>query len=74
MKIMLWILHLFKINIIQIIVNNARNPSISLQYIDSSIFNKASRCAPAEPVNGSGVYAENYYWNNNVTDIPDEFI
>ena len=56
-------------------VNNSRNPSISLQYIDSSFFGQASRCTPAEPVNGSGAYADQYYqnyWSNNFTDVPEE--
>ncbi|CAK9440156.1 uncharacterized protein LODBEIA_P42560 [Lodderomyces beijingensis] len=67
-----WIIHLIKINIVQVVLNSSRNPSISLQYLDSPIF--ASRCSPAEPVNGSGAFAEQYYnnyWSNNFTDIPD---
>ncbi|KAK6203354.1 uncharacterized protein RJT21DRAFT_119494 [Scheffersomyces amazonensis] len=64
MKFILMFIYMLKINILQIIVHGSRNPSISLQYIDSAIF-EASKCTSNE-------YADQVYVNNNIniTDIP----
>ncbi|CAI5760635.1 unnamed protein product [Candida verbasci] len=75
MKFFTWLLYLIKINLLQIIVNGSRNPSLSLQYLDDPMF-EASKCSPADPVNGSGIYAAEYnqQFMNNITDIPEAYL
>ncbi|EGW30412.1 uncharacterized protein SPAPADRAFT_142985 [Spathaspora passalidarum NRRL Y-27907] len=64
MKIILWFIYLIKINLLQMIVHGSRNPSLTIQYIDSSIF-EASRCTPE-----SENYSADRAWANNLTDVP----
>lgn len=54
---------MLKVNVLQVLVNNSRSRSISLQFIDSSIF-EASACSkhPEEYPDSAFVV--------NMTDIP----
>ncbi|EMG50272.1 hypothetical protein SBY92_003586 [Candida maltosa Xu316] len=69
MNFITWIIYLIKINVLQILLNGSRNPSISLQYIRSPIFESPSKCTCDGP-NGEDMYAADRVWMNNITDIP----
>ncbi|KGQ84180.1 hypothetical protein MG5_04674 [Candida albicans P57072] len=69
MKIITWLLYLIKINIVQIILNNSRNPSISLQYIHSSIFDHTPSKCTGDTLK-EDIYSAERVWMNNITDIP----
>ncbi|CUM65212.1 uncharacterized protein PRCAT00002841001 [Priceomyces carsonii] len=60
----IFILYTLKVNLIQVLVNSCRTHSISLQFIDSSIF--AATTATDPP----GDYADAAFIVNNITDIP----
>lgn len=63
MKFFSVIIYTLKVNLLQVLVNNCRSHSISLQFIDSSIFEaSASSTHPDE-------YADNAFVVN-ITDIP----
>lgn len=63
MKFVSVLIYMLKVNVLQVLVNNSRSRSISLQFIDSSIF-EASACSkhPEEYPDSAFVV--------NMTDIP----
>lgn len=64
MKFILLFIYTLKINLLQIFVNNCRNHSISINYIDSSVFEATrSTSCPDE-------FADHSFFVNNITDIP----
>lgn len=64
MNILVMMMYTLKVNIFQIIVHNCRTHSISLNFIDSSIFESS----PA--TNCPEDFADGVFWAANVTDIP----
>ncbi|ABN66718.1 predicted protein [Scheffersomyces stipitis CBS 6054] len=63
MKFVLYMLYFLKINLLQIIVHGQRSHSITLQHIDSSIF-EATRCTPETEEFADRAFVV------NITDIP----
>jgi hypothetical protein len=64
MKVVLVLMYALKVNILNIIVLNSRSHSISIQLIDSSLF-EASVCTPPPDE-----YRANYSVNINMTEAP----
>ncbi|CUM45280.1 unnamed protein product [Debaryomyces fabryi] len=63
MKFFSVIIYTLKVNLLQVLVNNCRSHSISLQFIDSSIFEASTSSKhPDEYADGAFVV--------NITDIP----
>ncbi|ODV81884.1 uncharacterized protein CANTADRAFT_59492 [Suhomyces tanzawaensis NRRL Y-17324] len=63
MKAIMVLMYTLKVNILQILVRNSQNHSISLNYIDSSLFEaSASTRCPDEYADLSFV--------NNITEVP----
>lgn len=64
MKAVLMLLYALKVNILNIVVQNSRSHSISIQLIDSSLF-EASVCTPPPDE-----FRANYSVNINMTEAP----
>ncbi|RCK57294.1 hypothetical protein Cantr_06878 [Candida viswanathii] len=72
MKFVTWFIYFIKINFLQMVLNGSRNPSISLQYIQSSIFEQTPTectcdCSAENDLFGA---KGDSAWMNNLTDVP----
>lgn len=72
MKFVTWFIYFIKINFLQIVLNGSRNPSISLQYIQSPIFDQTpTECTGDKSVDDNFFRSKkDRVWMNNITDLP----
>lgn len=65
MRAVLWLMYALKVNVLNIIVQNSRSFSISLQYILSPVFEACA--STSEP---DYLFADNSFDFSNLTDVP----
>lgn len=65
MRAILWLMYALKVNVLNIIVQNSRSFSISLQYILSPVFEACASTSEPEYV-----YADSSFDYSNLTDVP----